>query len=254
LLQVCSYTDPKYIALIMDPVADFNLAAYYIEAAQSREKLAQLRRFYGCLANALKYLHESKIRHRDIKPENILIKGPKVLLTDFGLSFDWEHLPHSTTTADLPKTAVYAAPEVANYERKKNSASDIWSLGCVFLEMVTVLKGETVLHMREFFRERTDNYLFHANMSGAKVWTHKLSKLGLEEDGIPVEWVANMLNRDPSKRPTAASLFSEILDCDTTVKFCGHCCENQETDESDDSEDDHDPLADTMQEMTVKPR
>jgi serine/threonine protein kinase len=87
-LQIGRYTDPKYLALIMSPVADCNLAAYYTLAASSEDKMSLLRSFFGCLANALQYLHSSKIRHRDIKPENILIDGSNVLLTDFGLSFD----------------------------------------------------------------------------------------------------------------------------------------------------------------------
>ena len=132
----------------MAPVAEYNLAAFLVVAIDDDEKQVHLTSFFGCIAAALSYLHESKIRHRDIKPENILVKGHSVLLTDFGISLDWESLTRSTTTKDTAKSLVYCAPEVARYE-KRNSSSDIWSLGCVFLEMWTVIHGVSVQDMRK---------------------------------------------------------------------------------------------------------
>jgi len=233
----------------MSPVADCNLVAYYSFAASSADKMSLLRSFFGCLANALQYLHNSKIRHRDIKPENILVNGSNVLLTDFGLSFDWEHLSRSTTTADSAKTPLYAAPEVAFYERRKNSSSDIWSLGCVFLEMVTVIKGLSVPAMREFFKQRNDNARFYDNMESVKAWITRLTETGLEEDTLPVTWVSDMLQRDHDKRPTASSLFTSILESDINGRFCGPCCQGEnDTEDSDDDEEDHDMWADTVEE------
>ncbi|KAF2035712.1 kinase-like protein, partial [Setomelanomma holmii] len=136
---VASYTDPRFFGLLMSPVADCNLSIFYKDVLGSEENKTILRRFFGCLAHALSFLHQSKIRHRDIKPENILVKGSEVYLADFGISLDWENLTRSTTTADSAKTWTYCAPEVAN-QQKRNSSSDIWSLGCVFLEMLTTLK------------------------------------------------------------------------------------------------------------------
>src|SRR5438045_1116618 len=120
----------------MSPVADCNLATYYSLAAESVDKLSLLRLFIGCLVNALQYLHNSKIRHRDIKPENILVKGDRVLLSDFGISLDWEDLSRSTTTADSGKTWIYAAPEDAQYQNR-NSSTDIWSLAWLSFEIAT---------------------------------------------------------------------------------------------------------------------
>src|SRR5689334_6446879 len=103
-----SYTDPKYFALLMAPVADCNPNEYYVLARECRDKRSLLRSFLGCLANALHYIHSIRIRHRDIKPHNILIKSDRILLTDFGIALDWENLSRSTTTADSGKTWVYA--------------------------------------------------------------------------------------------------------------------------------------------------
>lgn len=101
---VQSYTDPKYFALIMSPVGDCSLLEYYSIALNNPDKSSLLRSYFGCLANALQYIHSIKIRHRDIKPHNILVRGDRVFLTDFGIALDWEELSRSTTTADSGKT------------------------------------------------------------------------------------------------------------------------------------------------------
>jgi serine/threonine protein kinase len=181
--QIQSYTDPRYFALLMLPVGDCNLYQYYNIACNSPDKLSLMRSFFGCLANALQYIHSIKIRHRDIKPHNVLVKGDRVFLTDFGIALDWQHLSRSTTTADSGKTWVYAAPEVAAYE-KRNSAADVWSLGCVFMEMVTVLKGETIAALRSFLETRTATYRFYTSIEILGQWVRKLRSLGSDEDNI----------------------------------------------------------------------
>lgn len=180
-----------------------------------------------------------KIRHRDIKPQNVLVKGDRVLLTDFGIALDWEHLSRSTTTADSGKTWLYAAPEVARYE-KRNTSSDIWSLGCVFLEMITVLKGESVVNMRNFFNERKENYRFYANIAYIPEWIDKLRGRGLPTDDKPLEWVAQMLQETPDLRPTAAKLVNDVtaVSAATHVPFCGPCCrDDDELSEADNDDE-----------------
>lgn len=112
-----SYTDKHWVGLIMDPVADMDLAAYLNIEIDPRERQTCLRRFYGCLANAVLYLHQNKIRHKDIKPRNVLVKGTDVFLTDFGTSRHWTDGSRSTTTGTVPaRTPRYCPPEVAASE------------------------------------------------------------------------------------------------------------------------------------------
>jgi serine/threonine protein kinase len=211
----------------MSPVADCNLFEYYTQASTSSDKLSLLRSFFGCLAHGLRYLHDVKIRHRDIKPQNILVQAERVLLTDFGISLDWEHLSRSTTTADSGKTWPYAAPEVA-FNQNRNSASDIWSLGCVFLEMVTVLKGETVEGMRTFFKgnNKNESYRIYENIDVMPEWLDKLKSRGEGKDDVPVEWVRRMLQEAQESRPTAATVANDIVNAcvEQHVLFCGPCC------------------------------
>lgn len=60
----------------------------------------------------------------------------QVFITDFGLARDWTGKGRSTTTGVVnAHTHAYAAPEVLE-QRPRNTSSDVWSLGCVFLDMV----------------------------------------------------------------------------------------------------------------------
>ena len=119
-----SYTDPRFVGIIMSPVADCNLKKFLDSGpSEITGQLSFLRTFFGCLTAALCYLHENCIRHKDIKPANILVKGHHVYLADFGISLDWTDFGNSTTTG--PATAVthqYCAPEVADYFPRNSSS------------------------------------------------------------------------------------------------------------------------------------
>ena len=114
---VGSYTDSLWVGLIMDPVAEMNLAVYLTCQMDSKVRQICLRRFYGCLATAMAYLHKNKIRHKDVKPQNILVKGTDVYLTDFGTSLSWSDDTRSTTSGIVGAfTKRYCSPEVADQE------------------------------------------------------------------------------------------------------------------------------------------
>ena len=215
-LKVASYTDPDLFSLILSPVADCNLSDFYDTATDSEDHKAILRTFFGCLAGALSYLHRTKIRHRDIKPSNILVqwvKDPavkaKVYLADFGISLDWAELSGSTTTDNTAKTKIYCAPEVANWE-PRNSSSDIWSLGCVFLEMYSVLKGKTLAQLRGYLKLRSDELHFR-NSDAVQTWTKTLITDPATPDDEIVLWVSLMLQTKGADRISASSLHELIM-------------------------------------------
>jgi serine/threonine protein kinase len=86
------------------------------------------------ILRGLKYLHEESIIHRDIKGDNILItKDGKVKLADFGTA-KLEDAEKKTQT--VVGTPYWMAPEVIEMSAC-GPTSDIWSLGCTVIELLT---------------------------------------------------------------------------------------------------------------------
>ena len=227
LVQIIgSYTDRSYFAFLMSPVAEENLKSYLNHATQ--QQLPELRSFFGCLANAIAYLHSKQIHHMDIKLENILIKNGELYVADFGSAHDWSSMDKSTTWNAAPRTERYIPPELAKDPyAPKNSATDIWSLGIVFLEMVTVIRGFTVGAFRSYMlKHGTGHQFVHANPSGMASWTEELQKRGEgpDSDNEPLLWIHDMTRPHPLDRPTAKILTSLILNSPSAEQFRRICC------------------------------
>ena len=224
---VGSYSDPKYMGLIMSPVADMDLSDYLACADTTRYR--ELRTFFGCLARALGFLHEQNIRHKDVKPSNISVHGGNVLFTDFGLAFDFTDQEGSTTDSLVKgMTSKYCAPEVAEHNLR-NTSSDIWSLGVVFLEMTAVLKGRTVEYVYNFLREHGSRGAYvRTNPTGTYALITELKEIGIRNDNAALGWVQDMTMLQPQLRPRAASLMALITSARRNEgedgAFCGTCC------------------------------
>ena len=85
------------------------------------------------IACAVDFAHLNNIIHRDLRPANVLIeKSNKVRVADFGISKLLENAPHAKTIIGTPP---YMAPE--HFEGKTVFASDMYSIGVIFYEMLT---------------------------------------------------------------------------------------------------------------------
>ena len=74
--------------------------------------------------------------HRDLKPQNLLIdKDGHIKLADFGLARAFG-MPVRTYTHEVV-TLWYRAPEILLGSKFYSTSVDVWSLGCVFAEMVS---------------------------------------------------------------------------------------------------------------------
>ncbi|KAF9428913.1 MAPK protein hog1 [Podila epigama] len=84
------------------------------------------------ILRGLKYLHSAGVVHRDLKPSNILVnENCDLKICDFGLARIQD--PQMT---GYVSTRYYRAPEIMLTWQKYDVAVDIWSVGCIFAEML----------------------------------------------------------------------------------------------------------------------
>ena len=88
------------------------------------------------LLDGIAYCHENRVLHRDLKPQNLLIDNKGCIkLADFGLARAFG-LPMRAYTHEVI-TLWYRSPEILLGSKSYDMAVDVWSLGCIFSEMLT---------------------------------------------------------------------------------------------------------------------
>ncbi|HEY7123875.1 MAG TPA: FHA domain-containing serine/threonine-protein kinase [Ktedonobacterales bacterium] len=88
-------------------------------------------------AEGLHAAHERQVIHRDVKPQNILVTTKNVVkLTDFGMARAQESVT-LTKSGVFMGTPYYVSPEQADNSRGADIRSDLYSLACVFFELLT---------------------------------------------------------------------------------------------------------------------
>lgn len=87
--------------------------------------------------SGLAYLHDQGILHRDLKADNILLDlDGTCKISDFGISKKTDNIYGNDVTFSMQGSVFWMAPEVVQSQGQGYSAKvDIWSLGCVVLEM-----------------------------------------------------------------------------------------------------------------------
>jgi len=99
-------------------------------------------RLVADLAGALDHAHRHGVIHRDIKPANLLLSNQgRICLTDFGLAHV-AYEPHLTQIGHMVGTPAYMAPErVSPGRREVDHRADVFSLGAVLYELITLRRA-----------------------------------------------------------------------------------------------------------------
>ncbi|RDW60751.1 hypothetical protein BP6252_12134 [Coleophoma cylindrospora] len=188
------------------------------------------------LSSALQELHEyfaERINlsligcHHDIKPTNIFVEDQKFILADFGLSY-FKDISQSSKSLHKTGFATYLAPEcealhLPNIQKgKAGRKSDIWSFGCIILEVLTYMTfDEKRLNtFRESRQWDAPNWTFESFHCGNKPnpavdhFLDELLRTPTTPKTIMVNLIRNMLSMDPNQRPSAREV-TKTLQCIT---------------------------------------
>uniref|UniRef100_A0A0D9WK84 mitogen-activated protein kinase n=1 Tax=Leersia perrieri TaxID=77586 RepID=A0A0D9WK84_9ORYZ len=179
------------------------------------------------LLRALKYIHTASVYHRDLKPKNILANSNcKLKICDFGLArVAFNDMPTTVFWTDYVATRWYRAPELCgSFFSKYTPAIDIWSIGCIFAEVLTgkpLFPGKNVVHQLDLMtdllgtpsmdtisrvrNEKARRYL----SSMRKKDPVPLSQKFPNADPLALKLLQRLLAFDPKDRPTAEEALTD---------------------------------------------
>lgn len=116
--------------------------------AKHRFATAEAKCLLSQLLDGLAHLHEKWVLHRDLKTTNIVLTNRGVLkICDFGLArlYGDPRKPYTQRVVSM----WYRAPELLMGQRLYTTGVDIWSVGCIFAELLLgrpVFEGKAELH------------------------------------------------------------------------------------------------------------
>jgi mitogen-activated protein kinase kinase kinase len=159
------------------------------------------------LLEGLGYLHEANVVHRDIKPENILLDhngvikyvdfGAAKVIANQGKTIVMDNSSGRPKQQSMTGTPMYMSPEVikgGQHRGARLGAVDIWSLGCVVMEMATGARPWASLD-----NEWAIMYNIAQGNTPQMPTNDQLSELGLD-------FLRRCFERDPARRASAAEL------------------------------------------------
>jgi len=166
------------------------------------------------LLAGLAYCHGNRVLHRDLKPQNLLIDSEGIIkLADFGLARAFS-IPVRTYTHEVV-TLWYRAPEILLGSRNYSTPVDIWSLGCIFAEMLTrnaLFPGDCEIDelFRIFRTLGTPNEQTWPGVTSLPdfqetfpIWQAKRISDVVNADELALDLLSKMLVYDPAARITA---------------------------------------------------
>nr|Q38772.2 RecName: Full=Cell division control protein 2 homolog A [Antirrhinum majus] len=175
-----------------------------------------VKMFLYQILRGIAYCHSHRVLHRDLKPQNLLIdrRTNALKLADFGLARAFG-IPVRTFTHEVV-TLWYRAPEILLGSRHYSTPVDVWSVGCIFAEMVNqrpLFPGDSEIdELFKIFRVMgTPNEETWPGVTSLPDFKSAFPKWPAKElaavvpnlDASGLDLLDKMLRLDPSKRITA---------------------------------------------------
>jgi serine/threonine protein kinase len=232
---------------MLSPLARCNLRVYWKntrpQLSNANFVLWELRQLQG-LADGLRYIYNLGGWHHDLKAENLLVfeEGdggwPTLKIADFGSAKirarrSAPRDESSPTDSYSQGTSAYEAPDFV-IRGETSRPYDVWTLGCIFMDMLVWTFGSLSSELQTFSNERRrlkggklgiDTMFWYVEFDGREYWTHwkpsVRKRLQQLEDSCDsdqgravfkelVLTTSKMLKMDPSKRPKAYEVHNDM--------------------------------------------
>ncbi|XP_043275798.1 cyclin-dependent kinase 20-like [Venturia canescens] len=167
----------------------------------------QTKCYMKMLLEGVAYMHKKHIMHRDLKPANLLINSQGLLkIADFGLArLMWQD--SSKAYSHQVATRWYRAPELLYGARFYSDSIDMWSVGCIFGEMLNnspLFPGETDI-------EQLAIVLRHLGTPTAETWPELSSLPDYNKITFPYHKGIPWEHAIPDATPDVLDLVKNIL-------------------------------------------
>jgi NIMA (never in mitosis gene a)-related kinase len=191
-----SFIDGGTLCILMDYAENGDLSNLIVNTRRCGHQLPeqQILRWLTQIALAIKYMHDKHILHRDLKSQNIFLTAQRrAQVGDFGIA----RVLESTSAFAQTKigTPYYLSPEICQ-DRPYSYASDVWALGCILHEMCALRVPFDATNIKQLVEKITRGHI-PACPQGFSQETRTL--------------VEQLLNRNPSQRPSAADVLNKPL-------------------------------------------
>eukprot|EP00268_Persea_americana_P047335 TRINITY_DN4924_c0_g2_i1.p1 TRINITY_DN4924_c0_g2~~TRINITY_DN4924_c0_g2_i1.p1 ORF type:complete len:383 (-),score=56.00 TRINITY_DN4924_c0_g2_i1:503-1651(-) len=167
------------------------------------------------ILRGMKYIHSANVIHRDLKPSNLLLNANCDLrICDFGLA---RPTAENEFMTEYVVTRWYRAPELLLNSTDYTAAIDVWSVGCIFMELMNkqpLFPGRDHVHQMHLLTELigtpTEAELGFLRSEDARRYLKQLpyhprkslSQAFPHVHPVAIDLVERMLTFDPTKRIT----------------------------------------------------
>ncbi|KAF8031510.1 hypothetical protein BT93_D0662 [Corymbia citriodora subsp. variegata] len=195
---------------------DLDLKKHMDSCPEFSKDTRTIKMFLYQILRGISYCHSHRVLHRDLKPQNLLLdrRTNSLKLADFGLARAFG-IPVRTFTHEVV-TLWYRAPEILLGSRHYSTPVDVWSVGCIFAEMVNrrpLFPGDSEIdELFKIFRimgtPNEDSWPGVTSLPDFKStfpkWApQELETVMLNLDPAGVDLLSKMLCMDPRRRITA---------------------------------------------------